>query len=162
MTQPSPDPNPQFMEEAIALSLDAMRTHKGGPYGAVIVKDGQVIGRGQNQVTSLYDPTAHAELLAIREACQSVQAWTLEGCQLYTSCEPCPMCMGAVLWAKLEAVYYGNTKETADRFGFSSSYLYQQVAQPVGNRDVPMVPYMAEKAVAAFEEWAAQADKQSY
>ncbi|MGB3496145.1 MAG: nucleoside deaminase [Elainellaceae cyanobacterium] len=155
-------PNPKFMEEAIALSFDAMRTNKGGPYGAVVVKDGQVIGRGQNRVTSLNDPTAHAEMLAIREACQAVESWTLPGCELYTSCEPCPMCMAATLWAKLDVVYYGNSKETADQFGFNSSSLYAQVTKAPAERDLSMVPYMVDEAVEAFKEWVAKSDKKKY
>jgi tRNA(Arg) A34 adenosine deaminase TadA len=150
------------MGEAIALSFEAFRTGKGGPYGAVVVQGGNIIGRGMNEVTSKNDPTAHAEMTAIREACRVLQSWQLPGCELYTSCEPCPMCMGAIYWARLDRVYYANTKETAARFGFNSSYFYEQLATSPDQRDMSMVPYMAEEAVAAFEEWSGKADKQTY
>jgi len=155
-------PNSKFMQEAIALSLEAMRTGKGGPYGAVVVKNGSIIGRGMNEVTSANDPTAHAEMTAIRQACDAVQAWQLLGCELYTSCEPCPMCMGAIYWARLDRVYYGNTKETAARFGFSSDYFYEQIALSPEQRDLSMIPLMPDEAVVAFEEWSRKTDKQSY
>lgn len=155
-------PNRKFMQEAIALSFQAMRSGKGGPYGAVVVKDGQIIGRGMNEVTSLNDPTAHAELTAIREACRAVQSWQLQGCELYTSCEPCPMCMAAVYWARLDTVYYGNTKEQAAAFGFNSDYIYEQIARPHDQRDVSITPLMADEAIVAFEEWAQKSDKMSY
>lgn len=150
------------MQEAIALSLDAIRTGKGGPYGAVVVKDGSVIGRGMNEVTSMNDPTAHAEMTAIRQACDMIQSWQLPGCELYTSCEPCPMCMGAIYWARLDRVYYANTKETAAQFGFNSAYFYEQVASTPDQRDMPMILFMSEAAIAAFEEWSDKTDKQSY
>ncbi|MEL7313962.1 MAG: nucleoside deaminase, partial [Cyanobacteria bacterium J06559_3] len=119
-----------FMEEAIALSFEAIRSGRGGPYGAVVVKDGEIIGRGMNEVTSTNDPTAHAEMTAIREACKYLDSWNLEGCELYTSCEPCPMCMGAIYWARLDRIYYGNTKEVAARFGFNSQIFYDELALP--------------------------------
>jgi guanine deaminase len=152
----------QFMQQAIALSFEAMRDNRGGPYGAVVVKDGQVIGRGMNEVTSLNDPTAHAEMTAIRAACLTLGHWQLEGCELYTSCEPCPMCLAAIYWAKLERVYYGNSKEAAARFGFSSQYIYDQVALPRSQRQLPLELLLPAEAVVAFEEWAAKADKQTY
>jgi tRNA(Arg) A34 adenosine deaminase TadA len=154
-------PNP-FMESAIALSTKAMRSGRGGPYGAVVVRDGEIIGRGMNEVTSLNDPTAHAEMTAIREACDYVGDWSLEGCELYTSCEPCPMCMGAVYWARLDRVYYGNTKEVAAQFGFNSQIFYDELALSRDNRQIPMEPLMAEMAVKVFEEWDAKADKDEY
>ncbi|MEM9447814.1 MAG: nucleoside deaminase [Cyanobacteria bacterium P01_E01_bin.6] len=157
-----PQPNSKFMQEAIALSLDAIRTGKGGPYGAVVVKDGSVIGRGMNEVTSMNDPTAHAEMTAIRQACDMIQSWQLPGCELYTSCEPCPMCMGAIYWARLDRVYYANTKETAAQFGFNSAYFYEQVASTPDQRDMPMILFMSKAAIAAFEEWSDKTDKQSY
>lgn len=155
-------PNSKFMQEAIALSLEAMRTGKGGPYGAVVVKDGSVIGRGMNEVTSINDPTAHAEMTAIRQACDVLQAWQLPGCELYTSCEPCPMCMGAIYWARLDRIYYANTKEIAAQFGFNSSYFYEQIALMPSQRDMTMIPFMESDAVVAFEEWARKANKQAY
>ncbi|MEL6381043.1 MAG: nucleoside deaminase [Cyanobacteria bacterium J06626_18] len=151
-----------FMEEAIALSFEAIRSGRGGPYGAVVVKDGEIIGRGMNEVTSTNDPTAHAEMTAIREACKYLDSWNLEGCELYTSCEPCPMCMGAIYWARLDRIYYGNTKEVAARFGFNSQIFYDELALPCNQRQVRMVPYMSEEAVAAFGEWESQTDKEEY
>jgi guanine deaminase len=151
-----------FMESAIALSIKAMRSGRGGPYGAVVVRDGEIIGRGMNEVTSLNDPTAHAEMTAIRQACDYVGDWNLEGCELYTSCEPCPMCMGAVYWARLDRIYYGNTKEVAARFGFNSQIFYDELALPRDQRQIPMEPLMGDEAISVFEEWDAQADKAEY
>lgn len=151
-----------FMAEAIALSFEAMRSGRGGPYGAVVVSDGAIIGRGMNEVTSVNDPTAHAEMTAIRQACSHLNSWQLEGCELYTSCEPCPMCMGAIYWARLDRVYYGNTKEVAARFGFNSQIFYDELALPREQRQIPMIPHMAEEAVAAFEEWEMKSGKQTY
>lgn len=151
-----------FMEAAIALSFKAIRSGRGGPYGAVVVKDGEIIGRGMNEVTSINDPTAHAELTAIREACAHLKSWNLEGCELYTSCEPCPMCMGAIYWARLDRVYYGNTKEVAAGFGFNSQIFYDELALPREDRQVTMVPLMTEEAVVAFEEWDNKTDKEEY
>ncbi|MBD2099758.1 nucleoside deaminase [Leptolyngbya sp. FACHB-261] len=156
------DSNNPFMQEAIALSLHSMRTGKGGPYGAVVVKDGEIIGRGMNEVTSRHDPTAHAEMTAIREACQSLQSWQLLGCELYTSCEPCPMCMATIYWAKLARVYYANTKEDAAQFGFNSLSIYQELALPIERRQLPMDQLMQEQALVAFEEWQNKADKAPY
>lgn len=152
----------QFMEEAIALSFEAIRSGRGGPYGAVVVSDGKIIGRGMNEVTSIKDPTAHAEMTAIREACDHLDSWHLEGCELYTSCEPCPMCMGAIYWARLDRIYYANTKEVAARFGFNSQIFYDELSLPREDRQITMVPLMSEEAVAAFEEWEAKADKEEY
>lgn len=152
----------QFMKAAIALSLEAIRAGRGGPYGAVVVKDGEIIGQGMNEVTSTNDPTAHAEMTAIRQACERVGNWHLAGCELYTSCEPCPMCLGAIYWARLDKVYYGNTKEVAAQFGFNSQYFYDEVAKPREQRQLSMQPLMAEAAVAAFEEWKSQPNQQSY
>lgn len=152
----------QFMEEAIALSIKAMRSGRGGPYGAVVVRDGEIIGRGMNEVTSLNDPTAHAEMTAIRQACAHLNSWHLEGCELYASCEPCPMCMGAIYWARIDRVYYGNSREVAAGFGFSSQIFYDELALPREQRQITMVPLMAEEAIAAFEEWDSKADKEEY
>ncbi|MDA0673221.1 MAG: nucleoside deaminase [Cyanobacteria bacterium] len=151
-----------LMQTAIDLSFEAMRSGRGGPYGAVVVRDGEIIGQGMNEVTSLNDPTAHAELTAIRQACAYLDSWHLEGCELYTSCEPCPMCMGAIYWARLDRVYYGNTKEVAAQFGFNSQIFYDELALAPGDRQITMVPLMAEEAEAAFEEWEAQPDKDEY
>ena len=152
----------EFMQDAIALSFEAMQTGKGGPYGAVVVKDGAIIGRGMNEVTSRNDPTHHAEMAAIREACQALNAFTLDGCELYTSCEPCPMCMAAAYWAKLARVYYGNTAEAAAQYGFNSRIIYDELAKSHHQRQLPMEPLMQAEALAAFEAWANKADKVAY
>lgn len=157
-----PDPNPDWMQAAIDLSLISVRTTTGGPYGAVVVKDGAIIGRGMNQVHPQYDPTAHAEMLAIREACQALQSPQLNGCELYTSCEPCPMCMAAIYWAQLDCVYYANAKEDAAQFGFNSASIYEQLALPIQQRHLPMVQFLREPALAAFHAWAAKTDKMPY
>ena len=150
------------MAAAIALSQEAIRSGRGGPYGAIVVKSGEIIGQGMNEVTSLNDPTAHAEMTAIRQACEQVGNWNLSGCELYTSCEPCPMCLGAIYWARLERVYYGNTKEVAAQFGFNSQFFYDEVAKPRGARQITMQPLMSEAAVAAFEEWKNSPNQQPY
>ena len=152
----------QFMEAAIALSKQAIREGRGGPYGAVVVKDGEILGQGMNEVTSINDPTAHAEMTAIRQACERLGSWNLTGCELYTSCEPCPMCLGAIYWARLAKIHYGNTKEVAARFGFNSQYVYDEVAKAREDRQIPMESLMAAEAATAFEEWETQADKQVY
>ncbi|NEQ32183.1 MAG: nucleoside deaminase [Leptolyngbya sp. SIO4C5] len=157
-----PQPNPEFMQAAIALSLESIRHGDGGPYGAVVVKEGKIIGRGMNQVAPLKDPTAHAEMLAIRQACQQLQHWQLQGCELYTSCEPCPMCMATIYWAKLDRVYYANSKEDASDYGFNSGTIYEQIALPISERSLPMSQLMQDKAVAAFKEWANKTDKLTY
>ena len=151
-----------LMQTAIDLSFEAIRSGRGGPYGAVVVKGGEIIGRGMNEVTSLNDPTAHAEMTAIREACAHEQSWHLEGCELYTSCEPCPMCMAAVYWARIDRVYYGNTKEIAARFGFNSQIFYDELALPPQKRQITMVPLMAEEAEEAFQEWESDQDREPY
>lgn len=150
------------MEAAIALSFEAIRTNRGGPYGAVVVKDNEIIGQGMNEVTSTKDPTAHAEMIAIRQACQHLGSWSLVGCELFTSCEPCPMCLGAIYWARLDTVYFGNTKEVAAQFGFNSQIFYTEIAKPIGDRTIQMVSYMTESAVKAFEEWQNQPNSQAY
>lgn len=152
----------KFMAAAIALSKEAIRSKRGGPYGAVVVKDGEVVGQGMNEVTSLNDPSAHAEMTAIRQACGQLGSLDLSDCELYTSCEPCPMCLGAIYWARLNTVYYGNTKEVAARFGFNSQYFYDEVAKPREQRQLKMLPLMSEEAVTAFEEWQNQPDNQPY
>lgn len=154
--------NHQFMQAAIDLSLQSLRLGKGGPYGAVVVKNGEIIGRGMNQVTSSHDPTAHAEMSAIREACQTLESCHLSGCELYTSCEPCPMCLAAIYWARLDRVYYANTKEAAAQFGFNSLSIYQQLALPLEDRNLSMIQLMPTEALVAFQEWSDSVNKQEY
>ncbi len=151
-----------FMQEAIRLSIEQMRAGKGGPFGAVVVKDGQIIARGFNQVTSSNDPTAHAEVTAIREACKALGTFQLEGCELYTSCEPCPMCLGAIYWARPDKVYYANTQVDAAAIGFDDQFIYDEIAIPMPQRRIPFVHFMREEALTAFKEWQEKEDKLAY
>jgi guanine deaminase len=143
----------EFMREAIALSLQNVRLCRGGPFGAVVVKEGEVIGRGANLVTSTNDPTAHAEILAIRAACLALGSFRLSGCELYTSCEPCPMCLGAIYWARLARYYYGNTRSGAQEIGFDDSLIYEEIGMLPQERAVPGSRLLAQEAAEAFEEW---------
>ncbi|MCC7232278.1 MAG: nucleoside deaminase [Bacteroidia bacterium] len=150
------------MQEAIRLSLETMRNNKGGPFGAVVVKDGIIIARGSNRVVSTNDPTAHAEVVAIREACSKLNSFQLEDCEIYTSCEPCPMCMAAIYWARPRIVYFGNSKEDAAEIGFDDSFIYEELVTPLLQRKIPMVRIQQDEALKAFREWAAKPDKIRY
>ena len=152
-TSPYQQENARFMEQAIALALENIRAGLGGPFGAVIVKNGQVIAAGCNRVTSSNDPTSHAEVMAIRAACAALNAYQLEGCDLYTTCEPCPMCFGAIYWAHIQHVYYGCVAADAANGGFSDQHIYTEIARPVDGRSVPFTPLMREQALACFREW---------
>ena len=151
-----------FMARAIQLSIDGVLSGRGGPFGAVIVKDGRIIAEGMNQVTSTNDPTAHAEVLAIRQACAKLGRFELQDCELYTSCEPCPMCLGAIYWARLSRVYFANTAEDAAKMGFDDSFIYAELKQPRSQRRIPATQMMQEEALAGFREWVAKPDKISY
>src|SRR5882724_5165227 len=142
-----------FMARAIQLSLDNVLSGQGGPFGAVIVRTGKIVAEGVNRVTSTNDPTAHAEVVAIRGACFAFGAFMLEGCEIYTSCEPCPMCLGAIYWAHLDRVYFGNAAADASKVGFDDSFIYRQFTQPIGQRSIPMVQMMSEDAQVAFRAW---------
>lgn len=152
----------RFMQEAIALSLKSVRSGKGGPFGAVVVKDGEIIASGHNQVTSTNDPTAHAEVVAIREACKVLRSFQLTGCELYTSCEPCPMCMGAIYWARPDRVYYANTKADAAKIGFDDQFIYDELDLVISKRQLPITQIMRDEALIAFQEWTDKADKVKY
>ena len=141
------------MQRAIQLSLENVRAGQGGPFAALVVREGAVLASGTNQVTSLLDPTAHAEIVAIREACRALHDFQLRGCELYTTCEPCPMCMGAIYWARLSKVYYANTRADAARIGFDDSLIYDQLALPLEARQIPMVQLMREQALDALRKW---------
>ena len=151
-----------FMARAIQLSLDNVLSGKGGPFGAVIVKDGQILAEGVNRVTAMNDPTAHAEVVAIRGACAKLRAFELTDCEIYTSCEPCPMCLGAIYWARLARVYFGNLASDASKIGFDDSFIYREIAQVLRKRFIPMVPMMREQALAAFRAWHEKPDKIQY
>ena len=152
----------KFMREAIRLSIQMMRQGKGGPFGAVVVKGNKIVGRGCNQVTSANDPTAHAEIVAIREACRRLKTFELDGCDLYTSCEPCPMCLSAIYWARIRSVYYGNTRKDAAKIAFDDEFIYREVALPLGRRTLRMKQILRDEALAAFAEWEAKTDKVLY
>jgi guanine deaminase len=150
-----------FMAQAIALAVGNVRAG-GGPFGALVVHDGRVIGTGVNSVTQTADPTAHAEVLAIRVACATLRSFQLDGCDLYTSCEPCPMCLGAIYWARLRAVYFGSLARDAAEAGFDDGFIYQEISKPPSERTIRFVPLMREEALAAFAEWKAKADRVKY
>lgn len=150
------------MQRAIALSLENVRTNRGGPFAAVVIKDGGIIATGVNRVTAMLDPTAHAEIVAIREACVKLQSFELSGCDLFSTCEPCPMCMGAIYWARLDKVYYANTRADAARIGFDDSLIYQELALPIAGRKIVMEQIMRDKALAAFREWERSQSKTRY
>jgi guanine deaminase len=151
-----------FMREAIRLSIKNVDERNGGPFGAVVVKDGKIIGRGVNNVTSKNDPTAHAEVVAIREACNHLQNYQLTGCEIYCSCEPCPMCLGAIYWARPDKIYFANTKEDAAAIQFDDHFIYQELALPYSERSLPTVHIMNEEAKLAFEKWMISEDKVEY
>ncbi len=152
----------RFMRRAIALSQQALQRNEGGPFGAVIVKDGQIIAEAHNEVTSSQDPTAHAEVVAIRRACISLNSFQLDGCELYTSCEPCPMCLGAVYWARLERVFYGNTKEDAAAIGFDDQFIYEELEKGRGDRQLPTQLLLREEANVVFRAWLEKSDRIDY
>ncbi len=155
-------PENVYMQEAIELSRKNVRDGKGGPFAAVVVKDGNVIARGTNLVTSTNDPTAHAEVVAIREACRALGAFQLNGCDLYTSCEPCPMCLGAIYWARPDKVFYANTHIDAADIGFDDFFIYKEIDLPIARRRIPMVQMMRDEALVAFREWQQTQNKIRY
>jgi tRNA(Arg) A34 adenosine deaminase TadA len=153
----------EYMKEAKELAEENLTTNAGGPFGACIVKDGEVIGRGSNKVISENDPTAHAEIIAIREACKNIGSHDLSGCELYTSCYPCPMCLSAIIWANIKKVYYGNTKEDAAEIGFRDEFIYEYIKNGNSNADVLALESMdREETIKAFEEYKAKDDKIVY
>ncbi|HEV2673736.1 MAG TPA: nucleoside deaminase [Aliidongia sp.] len=151
-----------FMRRAIALSVEQARSGGGGPFGAVIVKDGRIIAEGANRVTSSHDPTAHAEIVAIRNACAALHDFSLAGCQIYTSCEPCPMCLAAIYWARLDRIHYANGRADAARIGFDDAFLYDEIPRPVELRHIPTDRLLPEEALAAFALWERKPDKIRY
>jgi tRNA(Arg) A34 adenosine deaminase TadA len=151
-----------FMREAIKLAEAGMRGGRGGPFGCVVVRKGEVVGRGHNRVTSTNDPTAHAEVVAIRDACANLETFQLTDCELYTSCEPCPMCLSAIYWARIPQVFYANTRADAAAIGFDDDFIYQQVPLPPDQRTIPMKPLLRDEAQGAFREWASKRDKVRY
>jgi guanine deaminase len=153
--------NIEFMREAIRLSQLSV-DNQGGPFGAVIVKDGEIVAGASNSVTMSNDPTAHAEVNAIRAAAQKLGTFDLSGCEIYTSCEPCPMCLGAIYWARLSRIYYANTRTDAQNIGFDDSFIYDEIQQPVTNRKIPCQQILNEEALVVFNQWQKMEDKIEY
>ena len=152
----------KFMRAAIRLSLDKMRRDEGGPFGAVVVRRGKIIARGWNRVTSANDPTAHAEVMAIRAACRKLKTFQLADCELYTSCEPCPMCLAAIYWARLKKVYYASSRRDVAKIGFDDELIYREVARPVSKRLISMEQLLRADAGKVFAEWKDKPDKLVY
>jgi guanine deaminase len=152
----------KFMMEAIALSQNGVRNNEGGPFGCIIVKDDTIIGRGNNKVTSSNDPTAHAEVVAIRDACKNLGTFQLEECEIYTSCEPCPMCLGAIYWARPKVVYFANSRQDAANIGFDDSMIYEELGIDLDKRKIPIINLGSEDALKIFEEWQNKEDKIEY
>ena len=155
------NPNP-YMQRAIELAVENVRSGRGGPFAALVVKDGAIIAEGTNRVTSANDPTAHAEVMAIREACHALGNFQLTGCDIYTTCEPCPMCLGAIYWARPTRVFYAGVAQDAAAAGFDDSFIYEQCRLPASRRAIPMLQLMREEALAAFRAWEQKSDKIQY
>ncbi len=156
------DQDKEFMREAIRLSIENVEAGTGGPFGAVIVKDGKIVARGNNQVTSSNDPTAHAEVVAIRNACKELGSFQLDDCTLYTSCEPCPMCLGAIYWARPKKVYYANTKKDAAEIDFDDDFIYKELELPLQERSMPFEQILRDEALEGFKAWTNKDDKIEY
>lgn len=150
------------MREAIRLSREKSQKNRGGPFGAVVVRQGEIIARGWNQVTLRNDPTAHAEITAIRAACKTLKTYRLSDCQLYTSCEPCPMCLAAIYWARVAKVFFANTRRDAARIQFDDAFIYREVAKPIARRKIRMEQILRGEALQVFSEWNAEPNKIRY
>lgn len=151
-----------FMKRANDLALEKMHENMGGPFGAVIVRDQKIVAEGWNRVTSDNDPTAHAEIVAIRNACTKLGRFDLSGCEIFSNCEPCPMCLGAVYWARLACIYYSNTRQDAARIGFDDAFIYGEFSLPAEKRRIPAIQIVTENSALAFDEWARSPDKKRY
>ncbi|MCB4798186.1 nucleoside deaminase [Neotamlana laminarinivorans] len=152
----------EFMEEAVNAALKGMNNNEGGPFGCIVVKDGKIVGRGNNKVTSTNDPTAHAEVTAIRDACKNLNSFQLDGCEIYTSCEPCPMCLGAIYWARPDKVYYGSSQSDAAAIGFDDEFIYKEIPLPYEERSIQFIQVGRDVALKPFNEWAKKEDKTEY
>jgi guanine deaminase len=152
----------KFMRKAIRLSIANVDKAKGGPFGAVIVKDGKVIARGSNSVTATNDPTAHAEVVAIRKACKILKTYQLKGCEIYTSCEPCPMCLAAIYWSRPDKIYYANSKEDAAAINFDDKLIYDELAKPISERKIFTEQLLRDEALEAFKKWNESSNKIEY
>jgi tRNA(Arg) A34 adenosine deaminase TadA len=156
------DEDQHFIQRAVELALRGMSNNEGGPFGALVVKDGKVIGEGNNRVTSANDPTAHAEIVAIREACRSLNTYQLEGCTIYTSCEPCPMCLGAIYWARPARIVYACNRKDAAAADFDDEFIYTEIATPISERSIPTHQCGRELALEVFRRWKTKTDKKLY
>ncbi|MBK8466486.1 MAG: nucleoside deaminase [Chloracidobacterium sp.] len=152
----------KFMARAIELARNGVETNAGGPFGCVVVKNDKVVGEGSNRVTSTNDPTAHAEIVAIRNACSRLDSFQLDGCTIYTSCEPCPMCLGAIYWARPERVFYACTRNDAADVGFDDDFIYKELEKNNGDRELELTNFMRDEALEVFGQWAAKPDKTEY
>ena len=152
----------EFMDEAVRQSKENVEKGTGGPFGAVIVKDGKIIARGSNKVTTKNDPTAHAEVETIREACKNLESFNLAGCEIYTSCEPCPMCLAAIYWARLDKIYYANDKHHAASIGFDDKFIYDELDLAHSERKIPMLHYHSDEALEVFKAWTENEGKTEY
>ena len=151
-----------YMRRAIALAEEGMDKGAGGPFGAIVVKDGKIIAEGYNKVTSTNDPTAHAEVTAIRMACEALKSFQLDGCVIYTSCEPCPMCLGAIYWARPDKVFYGANREDAAAIDFDDQFIYDEIAKDMSDRQIPFFKVLREEAVPVFTKWSQKTEKTEY
>jgi len=151
----------KFMLTAIELSINSVKNN-GGPFGAVIVKDGEIVSKASNRVVLGKDPTAHAEINAIRDACSTLKTFDLSRCTMYTSCEPCPMCLGAIYWARISKIFYANDKTDAKNIGFDDSFIYEEIEKPMAKRSIPSIQIMQSEALKAFEAWSKKIDKTKY
>lgn len=154
--------NKKFMEHAVSLALNGLKSTGHGPFGAVIVKNNDIIGTGINNVTLLNDPTAHAEVSAIRDACHNLNDFSLKGCEIYTTCEPCPMCLGAIMWSRIDRIYFGATREDAARIDFDDRKFYDEIAKPPHLREIPMTSLARENCLEIFRAWTQLNDKKHY
>jgi tRNA(Arg) A34 adenosine deaminase TadA len=156
------DIHKKFMKEAVDLAIAGMKKNEGGPFGCIIVKDGKIIGKGNNKVTSTNDPTAHAEITAIRDACKNLNSFQLDDCTLYTSCEPCPMCLGAIYWARPKKVFFGSNKKDAAEVGFDDDFIYKEIDLDLAHRSIPFEQINREDALKAFKIWDEKENKTAY
>ncbi len=154
--------DPAFLREAIRLSIEKMKANAGGPFGAVVVRNGEIVGWGWNKVASTNDPTAHAEVVAIRDACSRLKTFCLEGCEIYSSCEPCPLCLAAIYWSRLDRIYYAAASEDAAAAGFDDQSLYREFSKPSAERAIPMRQALREEALVALQAWVKKEDRIRY
>ncbi|MGB7202283.1 MAG: nucleoside deaminase [Pyrinomonadaceae bacterium] len=156
------DNDKKFMQRAIEIARDGVEKNLGGPFGCVVAKDGVIIGEGNNHVTSTNDPTAHAEIIAIREACKSLKSFQLTGCTIFTSCEPCPMCLGAIYWARPEKIFFACTRDDAAAIGFDDNFIYEELVKANTEREMVLLNMMRDEALEVFRDWSAKSDKIEY